>query len=88
MKKNITTSEVLNLGRTCANIERNGVVMEDRCPLCLQIKQFDIENVSYLKFQNTERLVCKQCAAEIRGQMRPTWQIISGRVFPRSTKSF
>jgi hypothetical protein len=69
-------------------MERNGDIMEDRCPLCLQIKQFDIENGDYLKFQNTERLVCKQCASEIRGQMRPTWQIISGRVFPRSTKSF
>jgi hypothetical protein len=60
--------------------------MEDRCPLCLKIFQFDIENTSYLRFQNSERLVCPKCAAEIKGHMRPTWQIISGRVFPKSTK--
>lgn len=78
----------MNPGYYCARMERNGDIMEDRCPLCLQIKEFDIEHVDYLKFQNTERLICKQCAAEIRGQMRPTWQVISGRVFPRSTKSF
>ena len=78
----------MNPALNCVRMERNGDIMEDRCPLCLQIKKFDIEHIDYLKFQNTERLVCKQCDAEIRGQMRPTWQIISGRVFPRSTKSF
>jgi hypothetical protein len=60
--------------------------MKDRCPLCLKIKEFDTETQSYLKFQNTERLVCEKCADEIRGHMRPTWQIITGRVFPKSTK--
>lgn len=60
--------------------------MEDRCPLCLKFKNFDIKQESYLKFQNTEKLVCEKCAGEIRDGMRPTWQILSGRIFPRSTK--
>lgn len=62
--------------------------MQDRCPLCLVMKDYDLEKDVYLKFQNTQRLVCKQCAAEVQGHMRPTWQVIAGRVFPRSTKIF
>ncbi len=60
--------------------------MEDKCPLCLKSVEFEPEKNTYLKYQNSERLVCPRCADEIRGHMRPTWQIISGRVFPRSTK--
>lgn len=65
----------------------NGAAMEDRCPLCLKIKEFKIPEVDYLKFQNSERPVCQACAEEVRGQMRPTWQIIAGRVFPRSLRN-
>ncbi len=61
--------------------------MEDRCPLCLKIREYKIPELTYLKYQNSERLVCQECAEEIRGQMRPTWQIIAGRVFPRSLKN-
>lgn len=61
--------------------------MQDRCPLCLKIKEFDIPEEVYLKYQNTERLVCKKCEAEVVGQMRPTWQIIANRVFPRSLRN-
>lgn len=61
--------------------------MEDKCPLCLKIKEFNITESSYLKYQNSERLVCNECAEEVRGQMRPTWQIIAGRVFPRSLRN-
>jgi hypothetical protein len=60
--------------------------MQDRCPLCLKFKDFDTENRNYLRFQNSERLVCRECESELKGQMRPTWQIMSGRVFPKSTK--
>jgi len=70
----------------CYNL-RTGDVMEDRCPLCLKMKEFRIPEVGYLKFQNSERLVCQECAEEIRGQMRPTWQIIANRVFPRSMRN-
>ena len=61
--------------------------MEDRCPLCLKMKEFNVPEEEYLKYQNTERFVCKKCADEIKGQMRPTWQIIAGRVFPRSLRN-
>lgn len=62
-------------------------MQEGRCPLCLQIRTFDLEHQSYCRFQNTERLVCEVCLKEIENQMRPTWQIIAGRVFPRSTRN-
>lgn len=61
--------------------------MQDRCPLCLMIKEYDLEKNDYLKYQNTPRLVCRQCAEEIQGHMRPTWQIMAGRVFPKSTRN-
>jgi superfamily II helicase len=60
--------------------------MEDRCPLCLIIKKYNLEEKKYLKFQNTEKLICDQCAEEIKGHMRPTWKIMAGRVFPQSTR--
>lgn len=59
--------------------------MQDRCPLCLKIKQYDLENKTYLKYQNTERLVCEKCSKEIEANTRPTWQIISNRIFPKSS---
>lgn len=62
-------------------------MVKARCPLCLQIKEFNIEKEEYIKFQNTDKLVCKSCTNEIECHMRPTWQIISGRVFPKSTKN-
>jgi len=61
--------------------------MEDRGPLCLKIQKFDIHKKSYLKFQNSERLVCEKCAKEIEENSRPTWQIISNRVFQKSLKN-
>lgn len=60
---------------------------EGRCPLCLQIRQYDVEKQNYCRYQNTERLVCAICLKEIENHLRPTWQIIAGRVFPRSTKN-
>ncbi len=51
------------------------------------MKEFNVPEEEYLKYQNTERYVCKRCAEEIKGQMRPTWQIIAGRVFPRSLRN-
>ncbi len=62
--------------------------MEDRCPLCLKVMEFNIEEEEYLKYQNTERLVCHKCSEEVKGQMRPTWQIIANRIFPRSMRNF
>lgn len=62
-------------------------MQEERCPLCLKIKNFDVDNQNYLRFQNTERMVCSDCSADIRHLLRPTWQIIAGRVFPKSTKN-
>lgn len=59
---------------------------EERCPLCLQNKLYQLEDVSYYKFQNTERLVCEECGLEVLHMLRPTWQIIAGRIFPKSTK--
>lgn len=58
---------------------------EERCPLCLRFQPFDLENQKYYKLQNTERLVCRDCGREIDHHMRPTWQVIAGRVFPKST---
>ncbi len=60
--------------------------MKEKCPLCLVDKEYDLEIKKYLKFQNTQRLVCEKCASEIAGHMRPTWQVIAGRVFPKSTR--
>lgn len=62
-------------------------MQEERCPLCLRIKHYDIANKTYYRFQNTERLVCEPCAKEVENRLRPTWQIVAGRVFPRSTKN-
>ncbi|MBF0405979.1 MAG: hypothetical protein HQM10_01390 [Candidatus Riflebacteria bacterium] len=56
---------------------------QEKCPLCLKIKNFDVEEVSYLKYQNTERLVCIECRKEIEGHLRPTWQIVGNRIFPK-----
>lgn len=61
--------------------------MEDRCPLCLKIIEFELQKKSYLKFQNSERLVCEKCAKEIEENSRPTWQIISNRVFQKSLRN-
>lgn len=60
--------------------------MKDRCPLCFKVAEYDMDARTYIKFQNTERLICEKCAAEVKSQMRPTWQIISGRVFPKSNR--
>lgn len=60
--------------------------MEDRCPLCLKYKEYNLEENVYLRLQNTGRLVCEDCANQIRDGIRPTWQIIAGRIYPRSTK--
>jgi hypothetical protein len=61
-------------------------MQEERCPLCLILKSYDVETTAYCKYQNTERLVCGECASEIRNLSRPTWQIIAGRVFPKSLR--
>ena len=50
--------------------------MEDRCPLCLKMKEFNIPDEEYLKYQNTERLVCKKCAEEIKGNGSAKNQIV------------
>lgn len=63
-----------------------GDLMQIRCPLCFKIKDFDLEQDDYLKFQNTLKPVCQSCSSDIRDQVRPTWQIIAGRVFPKSNK--
>ena len=57
---------------------------EERCPMCLKICPFDLENQEYYRFQNTERLVCRPCAIEVETRLRPSWQIIGKRVFPKS----
>jgi len=62
-------------------------MLEGRCPLCLQTRHYDIENKHYCRFQNTERLVCAECLKEIEDHLRPTWQIVARRVFPRCTKN-
>ena len=59
---------------------------EERCPLCLKWQVYNLEEKTYPRFQNSERLVCEQCAREVMDHLRPTWQIIANRVFPRSTK--
>jgi len=62
-------------------------MQEERCPLCLKIRAFDLENEVYNRFQNSERLVCMECSQEIEHRLRPTWQIVGGRIFPRNTMS-
>jgi hypothetical protein len=57
---------------------------EERCPMCLKMQPFDLENQEYYKFQNTERLVCAKCAYEVETRLRPSWQIIGKRFFPKS----
>ncbi len=61
--------------------------MEDKCPLCLRNITYDLENNKYFKYKNTERLVCKQCATEVKANVRPTWQIISNRIFYKSLRN-
>ena len=59
-------------------------MQEERCPLCLRIRAYDIEQQEYYRFQNSERLICRECGQEIETRLRPTWQIIGKRVFPKS----
>jgi hypothetical protein len=56
--------------------------------MCLKFCEYDLETKEYLKFQNTERLICRQCAAEVENQLRPTWQIVGKRIFPKKLLGF
>lgn len=60
-------------------------MQEERCPMCLKFRVFDVETRQYYRYQNSERLVCEICAREIENHLRPTWQIIGRRIFPKSS---
>lgn len=66
-------------------ISADDVIVHERCPLCLRTREYMPERYEYVRYQNTERLVCVECEREIRNRLRPTWQIVGTRVFPRST---
>ncbi len=57
----------------------------ERCPLCLKMQEYHVDEREYLRFQNTARLVCAECEKEVRNRMRPTWTIVGNRVFPCSS---
>ena len=59
----------------------------DRCPLCMKVREYDLTKETYLKFQNSERLICRECSNEVEQQLRPTWHIVGNRVFPKSMLS-
>jgi superfamily II helicase len=61
--------------------------MEEKCPLCLKNKNYEPEKVKYFKYKNSERYICEKCGDEIKANIRPTWQIIANRVFPKSLKN-
>jgi len=62
-------------------------MQEARCPMCMKMAVFNVETETYCRFQNTERLVCNICRREVENNLRPTWQIVAGRVFPRSLRN-
>jgi len=53
----------------------------------MKTREFDPAKEQYLKYQNSERLVCRECSAEVEQQMRPTWHIVGNRIFPKSSLS-
>ena len=55
--------------------------------MCLKIQVYEIEKRTYFRFQNSERLVCLECTREVESQMRPNWQIIGTRIFPKSLRN-
>lgn len=53
----------------------------------MKVREYDLTKETYLKFQNSERLICRECSNEVEQQLRPTWHIVGNRVFPKSMLS-
>ena len=62
-------------------------MQEERCPMCLRIQPYEIDKRTYFRFQNSERLVCAECSKDVENQLRPNWQIVGTRIFPKSLKN-
>ncbi|NLM17261.1 MAG: hypothetical protein GX221_06050 [Candidatus Riflebacteria bacterium] len=58
------------------------------CPLCMKEREYLIPEEKYLKYKNTERLICRICEDEIAQNTRQAWQVVSSRVFPKRTLGY
>lgn len=51
-------------------------------------REYLIPEEKYLKYKNTERLICRICEDEIAQNTRQAWQVVSSRVFPKRTLGY